>query len=66
MGSTCGEGSGKNDRKLHENYKISILGAKPCREAWGAKVNFLGNGGIQKKKTLEVIERIKTILSTSI
>ena len=39
-----------------ENYKISILGAKPCGEAWGAQVNFLGNGGIQKKKTLEVIQ----------
>ena len=66
MGSTCAEGSGQNDQKLHENYKISILGAKQCGEAWGAQVNFLGNGGIRKKKTLEVIERIKTILSTFI
>ena len=66
MGSTCGEGSGQNDQKLHENYKISILWGKTVWGSMGAQVNFLGNGGIRKKKTLEVTERIKTILSTFI
>ena len=51
MGSTCGEGSGQNDQKLHENYKISILGAKQCGEAWGHKSIFWVMGGSERKNT---------------
>ena len=42
------------------------FGGKTVWGSMGAQVNFLGNGGIRKKKTLEVTERIKTILSTFI
>ena len=46
--------------------KSAFWGQNRVGKHGGAQVNFLGNGGIQKKKTLEVIERIKTISSTFI
>ena len=45
MGLTGGGQLGQNGQKLHENYKIVILGSKKWG-AWQGQANFLGSGGI--------------------
>ena len=35
---------GQHDQKLHENYKINILGAKQCGKM-GGQANLLGGEG---------------------
>ena len=47
-GVNLGKGAGKfgqNDQKLHENYKIGILGSKQ-RGDMGGQTSFLGSGRI--------------------
>ena len=63
-GQVVGEQFGQNGKKLHENDKISIFGAKQCRDM-GGQTNFLGSVGDRPSpltlgKTLRVAKIIQS------